>query len=315
MSNKLNVNNSLFQLETANFYNQNSAAIKNNAGGNKTLQKPQSFPVEPKISIKTIVGEDPRELHKRFLLEATSQAGLDGTDEQKQFVEKFLTGVRFATVKDDPSKDDGLSVKSSDIKGEYIKYQLNPQEINALHGLQASYRKNGGKLHAGKIYDTSTQGRTLTATEQRGGKRGITAEQYERWKMRDLYEKVQISPSSIFGTPSKLRDLKHVVLNVPEDGGQVDAERALRLYVRERYGDRLLADSRDELVSIAKNRGIKVENLEPKNENGKIEFDISVENLLSCITLISACRKRSTSNSTQLKRQLTGWLTIVSPKV
>nr|MBA4185202.1 hypothetical protein [Acidobacteriota bacterium] len=274
------VNNSLFQLETANFYNQNSAAIKNNAGGNKTLQKPQSFPVEPKISIKTIVGEDPRELHKRFLLEAASQAGLDGTDEQKQFVEKFLTGVRFATVKDDPSKDDGLSVKSSDIKGEYLNYKLNPQEINALHGLQASYRKNGGKLHAGKIYDTSTQGRTLTAAEQRGGKRGITAEQYERWKMRDLYEKAQITPSSIFGTPSKLRDLKHVVLNAPEDGGQVDTERALRLYVRERYGDRLLADSREELVSIAKNRGIKVGNLEPKNENGKIEFDISVENLL-----------------------------------
>jgi len=89
MANKLNVNNSLFQLETANFYNQNSAAIKNNAGGNKTLQKPQSFPVEPKVSIKTVAGEDPRELHKRFLLEAASQADLTGRTNKNNLSKNF----------------------------------------------------------------------------------------------------------------------------------------------------------------------------------------------------------------------------------
>lgn len=108
------------------------------------------------------------------MLEAASQAGLDGTDEQKHFVEQFIGGLKYKTV--DPSPQNDKSVKSSDIRNEPFDYELSPQEIAALRQFQKDYRARGGTLRAGKVYDYSTEGRTLTAGEQRSGKRGISAE-------------------------------------------------------------------------------------------------------------------------------------------
>ena len=225
-------------------------------------------------------GENPRELHRRILLEGASQAGLDGANAQKRFVEQFLGGLEYLNSKNDLSPDDNMTVKSKDIKNEYLKYQLNPKEIIALQQLRTEYVKGGGTLRQGKVYDYSTEGRTLTAGEQRSGKRGITTEQYERQKMRDLMKKAQILPST-FGTPSKLRELKHVSINAPDEK-PVDNDRALRLYVNSRFGaargGNLWGDKLDEITQLAKTRGVRVENTQ--TANGKIEFDISVENLL-----------------------------------
>lgn len=252
------------------------------SAGQNAPNKPSGgakFPVPPRVEVKTVKGEDPRELHRRNLMEAASEAGLDGTAQQTEFVEKYLkSGIRFADAEQDTSPDDDLNLKSKDLKGDWQTYELSRGEIADLKRLQGEYTAQGNQLKRGKTYENAAGGE-IPILARRGSNRSTGSDAaYEQRKMRDLWEKAQIPESSIFGTPSKLKDLKHVSLDAPADGGQVDAARALRLYVRERYGDRLLADSRDALMTIAEKRGIKVENLAAGN--GKIEFDISVENLL-----------------------------------
>lgn len=247
------------------------------AGEKKISQK--SPPVPPYVSVRSLEGESPRELHRRILLEAASQAGLDGTPQQKKFVEMFLGGLKYR--EGDPSPQDDATVKPAEIKNQSFNYRLETEEIIALRQLQKDYAAQGGQFREGKVYDYSADGRTLTPSEKRNGRRGITAEQYEQWRLQDLMRKAQILPSG-FGTPSRLRDLKHITLDAPRDGNPVTEDRALRLYIQSRFGaangGNLWGDKLNEIFELAKSRGVRIENLDL--ENGKIGFDLSVENLL-----------------------------------
>ncbi|HEX8249216.1 MAG TPA: hypothetical protein VF599_13650, partial [Pyrinomonadaceae bacterium] len=241
---------------------------------------PKSPPVPPEeVSVRSLEGESPRELHRRILLEAASQAGLDATPQQKKFVEMFLGGLKYRGS--DPSPQDDAIVKPAEIKNQSFNYRLETEEINALRQLQKEFAAQGGQFREGKVYDYSADGRTLTPGEKRNGRRGITAERYEQWRLQDLMRKAQILPSS-FGTPSKLRDLKHITLDAPGDGKPVTEDRALRLYIQSRFdaanGGNLWGDKLNEIFELAKSRGVRIENLDL--ENGKIAFDLSVENLL-----------------------------------
>jgi len=269
--------NSYGQWQLQNYSSGNSVLIEPTA---KPKTKPQTpFPHGNKVSVNAKAGEDPIEVHRRILLEAASQAGLDGTDEQKRFVEQFIGGLKYTEKTVDPSPQNDKSVKSSDIKNEPFDYELSPQEIAALRQFQKDYRARGGTLRAGKVYDYSTEGRTLTAGEQRNGKRGITNEQYERWKMRDLMQKAQILPST-FGTPSKLRDLKHIAgVKMPNIAEMTREDRALLGYIEKTYGGgNLWGDKLKEILDLSKQRGVRIENLMATDDTA--EFDVSVENLL-----------------------------------
>ena len=278
MSNELNIGNLPFQYEPTNFYKQSLPPIRNDVSKTKSFQKNERLPISEKVTVKSIAGENPQELQKRLLLEAASRAGLDGTEEQKQFVNRYLTGISFVNAADDPSKNDDTKIKSADLKGEYFNYRLSKDEIESLRELQKSYQQNGGKLHAGKTYDNSTSGRTLTAAEMRSGKHGMTAEQFERWNTQEEYRKAHILPTA-FSTPSKLNDLKHVVIDVPADVKADDADGVLRSYIEQRYGGgNLWGDKKADILQLAKQSGVKLENISVSG--GKAEFNISVGSLL-----------------------------------
>ena len=118
---------------SSSVYSNEQWRLLNYSGGNfvltepttKPKTKPQTpFPDGNKVSVNAKAGEDPRELHRRILLEAASQAGLDRTDEQKRFVEQFIAGLKYTEETVDPSPQNDKSVKSSDVKNESFNYEF-----------------------------------------------------------------------------------------------------------------------------------------------------------------------------------------------
>ena len=81
--------------------------------------KPQGFSVPPSVEIKTLKNEDPKELHRRYLMEAASEAGLDGTDQQKEFVGlrdlKHISGVEMPNIGGLSPEDRHLPVTSNSV--------------------------------------------------------------------------------------------------------------------------------------------------------------------------------------------------------
>ena len=97
------------QWQPLNSSGSNSVSVEPTA---KHKAKPQTpFPERNKVSVNAKAGENPSDLHRRILLEAASQAGLDGTNEQKQFVERFLGGLKYTAETRDPSPGDDKTVK------------------------------------------------------------------------------------------------------------------------------------------------------------------------------------------------------------
>ena len=93
-----------------------SFAGENTLDGKHLKNGQANFPVPTKVSVQTRAGEDPLELHRRRLREAASRAGLDGTDAQEKFVEKYRQfEISFTNPKDDPSPANGLAVKTGEI--------------------------------------------------------------------------------------------------------------------------------------------------------------------------------------------------------
>ena len=103
----------------------------------------------------------------------------------------------------------------------------------------------------------------------------------EQVKLNQLWKDAQIPESSSFGTPSKLRDLKHIsAVEMQNISGLPAEDKALAGYIEQRYGDRdnLWGDDKADILQIAKANGVKIENLSVSN--GKADFDMSVESLL-----------------------------------
>lgn len=182
----------------------------------------------------------------------------------------------------DPSPEDNdLKVKSGDLENEWRTYELSKEEIADLKRLQNEFVKSGGILSRGKTYERTSEGES-SSLEQKGAnlKTPLPDAQYEAKKLRELWEKAQILPTSAFGTPSKLRDLKHISINISPNTTADQTDSILSDYIEARYGDRsnLWGDDKADILRIAKSNGVKIENVSV--ENGKAEFDISVENLL-----------------------------------
>lgn len=241
----------------------------------KTLKAKQPN-FTPKGTSGVTAGEDDdvKSVLRRQLMQATSLAGLDGTDQQKTFVEKYVkSGTSYLSAAEDVTKNDGLVMTNEDIKkGTFYNYNFNAKQIAELKQLQAEYIKQGGKLHVGLDYSTDASGGDNAEVMNQRAKAAEDAR-----RLQKLFKDAQIPPTSPFGTPSKLREMKRISIDAPKDGSPVDQTRALRLYVRDRY-PQLAADARDTLVDLAKKRGVKLENI--NLENGKINADISVENIL-----------------------------------
>jgi len=114
--------------------------------------------------------------------------------------------------------------------------------------------------------------------------------------MEELLRNAQILPSS-FGTPSKLRDLRRVsvdLLNATDYGGE---DLALLSYIQRTYGHEqtgLYGDKVREILSLAKSRGVRVENLSV--QGARADFDLSVENLLKLHHVFIGVREKFTAD-------------------
>ncbi len=116
------------------------------------------FRVPRSVTVQARAGEDPKELLRRILRQAASDAGLDVTAGQEEFVRMFEnSGIKFKTVADDPSPDNGLNIRRDDLTGQTVSYELT-EEREILQRLQQRYESNGGRLHRGRDYTTTGGG-------------------------------------------------------------------------------------------------------------------------------------------------------------
>lgn len=247
----------------------------------RTKSDKPNIPVPAQVEIKTRQGEDPRELHRRYLMEASSEAGLDGTNQQKEFVERWMkSGIKFSTKESDPSPENGLSVRSEDIKGEWRPYELSADEIKDLKRLQKEYVAQGGTLTRGRTYENTSDGEAFSMSRRGAtGKKPLTDAQYEQRKLRDLWKQAQIPETSLIGTPAKLRDLKNVNVKLSDATDLSNEDRALLGLIGKQYGGgNIWGDKQREILSLAKAKGVRIENMKIEGDNAS--FDISVENLL-----------------------------------
>ena len=248
----------------------------------QTKSNKTNIPVPSQVEIKTRKNEDPRELHRRYLMEAASESGFDETNQQKEFVERWMkSGISFSTKKSDPSPENGLNVRSEDLKGEWQAYKLSADEINDLKRLQKEYTAQGGVLTRGRTYENSSDGEAFSMSRRGAtGKKPLTDAQYEARKLRDLWEQAQIPETSVLGTPAKLRDLKHISnVTLSGDKNLSTEDRALLGLIGRQYGGgNIWGDKQSEILALAKAKGVRIENLNVEGENAS--FDISVENLL-----------------------------------
>jgi hypothetical protein len=242
------------------------------------------------VTVQARAGEDPKELLRRILRQAASDSGLDGTAEQEEFVRMFEnSGIKFKTVADDPSPDNGLDIRRGDLTGQTINYELT-EEREILQRLQQRYESNGGRLHGGRDYTTAGGGNTVARRQI------VDNAAYERRRMEELLRDAQILPSS-FGTPSKLRDLRHVSVNLLNTADYSGEDLALLSYVQQTYGYEqtgLYGDKVREILSLAKSRGVRVENLSV--QGGRADFDLSVENLLKLHHVFIGVREKFTAD-------------------
>lgn len=248
------------------------------------------FRVPRSVSVQARAGEDPKELLRRILRQAASDAGLDGTAEQEEFVRMFEnSGIKFKTVADDPSPDNGLNIRRADLTGQTVSYELT-DEREVLQRLQQRYESNGGRLHRGRDYTTAGGAGTVARRQI------VDNAAYERRRMEELLRNAQILPSS-FGTPSKLRDLRHVSVNLLNTTDYSGEDLALLSYIQKTYGYEqtgLYGDKVREILSLAKSRGVRVENLSV--EGGRADFDLSVENLLKLHHVFIGVREKFTAD-------------------
>ncbi len=124
----------------------------------------------------------------------------------------------------------------------------------------------------------------------------------EQIKLNQLFKDAQILETSSFGTPSKLRDLKHIsMVEMQNISGLSAADQALAGYIEQRYADRsnLYGDDKADILRIAKANGVKIENLNVSG--GKADFDISVENLLKLHIAYIGVQEKANITQAQVK--------------
>lgn len=204
----------LSQISSANHLNETGFPGSENTGfttgKNTDASQKSDFPIPSTVKVKTLTNEDPKELKRRILMEAASEAGLDGTKHQAEFVEKYTDrNIFFKNEADDPSKNDDRMIRSKDLVSGRINYELSPdKEMVDLRRLQIERLAEGRELANGKTYEKSAKGESFTKSAY--GRTPQTVAAYEKQKareMHELYEQARLI-NATFGTPSKLNEIK-----------------------------------------------------------------------------------------------------------
>jgi hypothetical protein len=273
MSIKTTVFNNYQPFSIENTFNDNLTKA-NSTSNTKPKPKPK-FDVPTSITIKTTKGESVEEITKRALKKMTSRAGLDGTEQQTAFVEKYKNiGLSWTDKSLDITPNTGLNLEKDDIKTKSMSIDVS-NLVNEVKSLQKEYVAQGGILKGGQDYTYPK----ANLGEGLAGKNGIDNSKHTRQYYEELARNAGILTST-FGEPTKLTDLKHYTVEEISVPGYNKEDNALASLIEDKYGkSNLWGDKKAEILEIAKSNGVKVENL-TTNSNGTVSFDLTVENVL-----------------------------------
>ncbi len=249
----------------------NTAALVANGRGN---ERDKFFPKDNTVSIQVGEGESPVEIHRRFLLEAASQAGLDGTIQQAEFVAKYIgKSLDFANFADDPSKNDGAAVKQGELVKGTASYTLNNEQVKYLKQLQTQYVADGGKLRRGKSYSAPQP----LASAQTNPKQ-FNAGAVVKINLQKLADQAEVLTSKI-GLPTDPNELKSFFVNLSNAPNLSREDDALLALIKSAYaGGNLNMTHFQEILSLAKEAGVKVQNLQVTGNSAR--FDLSAADVL-----------------------------------
>lgn len=133
----------------------------------------------------------------------------------------------------------------------------------------------------GKADEIKTQLETENRRQSRETRRDeLEAGRWQQAKLERLIREAQVLPSS-FGIPSKLTDLTHVIVTLPE-GVEASEDAALAAHIEKLYGGgNLWGDAKQEILNAGKANGVRVENLKVSPNNSRVvEFDLTLESVL-----------------------------------
>jgi Bacterial CdiA-CT RNAse A domain len=276
----INTNGSFLQFNKLPILAINPQTAYKTSDNNQKLKSKNDFPVVGTVTVKTSKGESPESVAKRALLKMTSIAGLDGTQQQKDFVEKnSKSGLIWADKSVDITPNDGTKLTINDIKAKNQTIDLS-NLVNEVKQLQKEFVAQGGKLSRGKDYTLPQSSENSdNPNDAISGKDGVNERNNQKAKLEQLMKNAQVL-NSVFGEPAKLTDLKHFNVKELNISGYSNEDNALASLIEEKYGKgNLWADKKTEILQIAKSMGVKVENLK-SNGNGTASFDLNVENVL-----------------------------------
>ena len=249
----------------------NTAALVANGRGN---ERDKFFPKNNTVSIQVGEGESPVEIHRRFLLEAASQAGLDGTNQQTEFVAKYIgKSLDFANFADDPSKNDGAAVKQGELVKGTASYTLDNEQVKYLKQLQTQYVADGRKLRRGKSYSAPQP----LASAQTNPKQ-FNAGAVVKINLQKLADQAEVLTSKI-GLPTDPNELKSFFVNLSNAPNLSREDDALLALIKSAYaGGNLNITHFQEILSLAKEAGVKVQNLQVTGNSAR--FDLSAADVL-----------------------------------
>lgn len=233
------------------------------------------FPKDNTVSITVGENESPENIHRRFLLQATSEAGLDGTRQQTEFVEKYIkSSINFADAKDDPSKNDGTAVKKGEMQAGSNSYILDSGQVEHLKQLQQEYVADGGKLQRGQDYSLPNSVNNSVNSPNIYDNSGVT-----KINLRQLAEQAEVLNLTSYGIPTDPFELKPFFVNLSNTSNLSKEDNALLTLISQNFGSGNLSMPHfQEIMSLAKDAGVKVQNLKVTGNSAR--FDLSVQDIL-----------------------------------
>ncbi len=236
----------------------------------QALLQDKFFPKNNTVSVRVSKNESPKEIHKRFLLEATSEAGLDGTEQQRKFVERYVNSpLEFKFSKDDPSPKDSKKIKLGELERGTQSYVLNANQVKYLKALQNEFIAQGGKLRRGKEY---------SLPQSTNNSESFNNGQIQKINLEQLARQAEVLTSKI-GIPTDPNQLKPFFVNLSNAPNLSVQDNALFSLIKSAYGGgNLKGHHFREILSLAKEAGVKVQNLRVSGNSAR--FDLSIADIL-----------------------------------
>ena len=237
---------------------------------------PKKYEVTDHYAVSVVVkkGETAARHQWRGLYAAAQKAGLPEA-EAKSYATKNVSGNLVDQQTKTRINDAGLA----QMQGLTDTLHLSQYQIYALRQAQAEFLTNGGKL---------------------GGERSATGNVSKNLPPEAKGRIDGVGTISQYGQPAPDKLTKSVTL--PNDGKEVTADRVLRRYITEKYGQgNLWTDNLENIWQAAKQNGVSIANLkaEAHGATQTVKFDITPADLWK---LQNAVQNEQTIHNAELEK-------------